>query len=90
MARDKQTVRAADVATVKAADLIGPAPRPVTSVKVEHDLLEELTRRAEIEYRDQLQKQLKRLLGQHVSPDDTIRLKVAFEVTIEPRELETA
>jgi hypothetical protein len=61
---------------------------PPSAFKIDNAFLDELKKRAEAEFDNQLSNQLKNLKGQTCSADDTIRVRIALEVCLEPRELQ--
>lgn len=88
MGKHKQVVAKEDMDTLP-PDLIPNEKAkgsPSSTVKIDADHCAVLTHRAEQEFYRQLDKQLKAFRGQHCSADDTLRIKIAFEVCYECRE----
>jgi hypothetical protein len=85
MGKQRQVITKKDVGTVP-EDLLKVPDRP-SSAKITKSVLDELTKRAEKEFQEHLGKAIRNLRGAVVSPDDTIRVGINFEVCVEPREI---
>lgn len=81
---EKQVITKDDVGTIP-AEFIKPR-RPV-GVKVGEKILRELAKRAGKRFRELLEIELSKLDGVGASMDDTLRVKISFEIELEPREI---